>query len=222
MSAPPSAGAEPPDTPALVHLIDDDAAVRAGLGLLLRSAGYSVAAHETGSAFLRDIDPGACPARCCVLTDVRMPGIDGIALVARLRESQPRLAVVVMTGHGDVATAVRAMKAGARDFLEKPFDDDTLLQAIATAIEAGSGVATAGSQFSDAARRIALLTRREREVLDLLAAGRANKVVAHELGLSERTVEVHRARMLERLGVRSLSEAVRLAVLAELAAGQST
>lgn len=206
-----------------VHLVDDDAAVRLGVGMLLRSAGLEVAAYDGAQPFLDalgGLDP-ALPA--CVLSDVRMPGIDGIAMVEKLRAQGCALPVVMMTAHGDVLTAVRAMKAGANDFIEKPFDDEVLLAALesllAAAAETPAESAGSAETFAAAAGRVAQLSRREREVLDLLVAGRSNKVVAHELGLSERTVEVHRARMLERLGVRTLPEAVRLAVWAELAGG---
>lgn len=208
----------------LVHLVDDDAAVRAGVGLLLRSDGHAVRAYDSAAALLQALEQAppeaAADVASCVLTDVRMPGMDGIMLLVRLRALYPALRVVVMTGHGDVATAVRAMKEGASDFIEKPFDDDQLLAAIAAAIGPRRPEAAPDALFQDAARRIATLSRREGEVLDLLVAGRANKVIAHELGLSERTVEVHRARMMERLGVRSLPEAVRLSVLAQLAGTQ--
>jgi two-component system response regulator FixJ len=147
--------------------------------------------------------------------DVRMPQMDGLEVQARLRELHVGLPVIVMTGHGDVQTAVRAMKAGAVDFIEKPFNDDVLLSAIEGALARGAG-ANRNREAEDAAWRIAKLSRREREVLDALVSGRPNKVIAFDLGISVRTVEVHRARMMERLGVRQLAEAVRLAVMARL------
>ncbi len=207
-------------TASVVHLVDDDAAVRAGIGLLLRSAGYAVRSYDSAAAFLHAIAEMPPEGPGCVLTDVRMPGMDGIEMLVRLRALHPGLAVVVMTGHGEIAAAVRAMKEGASDFIEKPFDDEVLLAAIAAAIEATPPEPVPRALFDEAARRIAQLSRREREVLDLLVAGQANKAIAHALGLSERTIEVHRARMMNRLGVRSLSEAVRLSVLAQLAPGQ--
>jgi two-component system response regulator FixJ len=204
--------------PALVHLIDDDRAVRQGVSLLLRSAGFAVRDYPSATEFLERIGAPEPQARACALTDVRMPGIDGIALVQRLRARGIAMPVVVMTGHGDVLMAVQAMKAGASDFIEKPFDDRVLLDAIGAALAAARpGAPPQPDAFAAAAERVANLTRREREVLDLLVAGRSNKVIAHDLSLSERTVEVHRSRMMERLGVRSLPEAVRLAVWAELA-----
>jgi two-component system, LuxR family, response regulator FixJ len=153
-----------------------------------------------------------------VLLDLKMPEMDALELQTRLNRLGFRLSVIVMTGHGDVQTAVRAMKAGAVDFIEKPFDDERLIAAIEAAL-AGSGLVSRDREAAEAAERIATLSRREREVLDALVAGRQSKVIAHDLGLSVRTVEVHRARMMERLGTNRLAGAVRLAVLAGLAPG---
>jgi two-component system response regulator FixJ len=147
--------------------------------------------------------------------DVRMPEMDGLQVQGRLRELHVGLPVIVMTGHGDVQTAVRAMKAGAVDFIEKPFNDEVLLSTIEAALARGAAT-DRNREAEDAAWRIAKLSRREREVLDALVSGRPNKVIAFDLGISVRTVEVHRARMMERLGVRQLAEAVRLAVMARL------
>jgi two-component system response regulator FixJ len=211
-----------------VHVVDDDEAVRQGITLLLRSAGFEVTTHASGLAFLEAL-PGLTGGPVgCVLTDVRMPGLDGIALLRRLRDSGFDRPVIVMTAHGDIATAVQAMKAGAADFVEKPFDDDALLELIETALAVvqvahsnppNHNQAALHPDVIDAARRMAELSVREREVLERLIAGKSNKVVAHELGISQRTAEVHRARMLSRLGVRTLAEAVRLAIKAELAGG---
>jgi two-component system response regulator FixJ len=218
----PPAAPQPPRS--CVHLVDDDAAVRQGVAMLLRAARLRVVTYDSAVAFLAALDTLDPSAPACVLSDVRMPEIDGIELVERLRAAGNTLPVVMMTAHGDVLTAVRAMKAGANDFIEKPFEDTVLLAAIENVLAAASAAAAPAESalpdtFAAAACRVAQLSRREREVLDLLVAGRSNKVVAHELSLSERTVEVHRARMLERLGVRTLPEAVRLAVWAELAGG---
>lgn len=213
-----------------VHVIDDDEAVRRAIAMLLKSAGISVATHPSGLTFL-DALPGLGEnAAGCVLTDMRMPGLDGIELLRRLRELHFRWPVVVMTAHGDIPTAVRAMKSGAADFVEKPFDDVVLLATIATALaspgpsraataaEAAPPGSSAGADAAaEASARIAALSPREREVLDLLMAGKPNKAIARDLGLSPRTVEVHRARLMARLGTGSLAEAVRLAVRAELA-----
>jgi two-component system, LuxR family, response regulator FixJ len=197
-----------------VHVVDDDDAVRRALEMLLRSAGMAVETHPSGLDFLHALPRLRGNAVACVLMDVRMPGLDGLELLRRLREGGFRRPVVVMTAHGDISTAVRAMKAGAADFVEKPFDDGLLLATVKAALEASRAPGSAGAD--GAAAKLAALSPREREVLDLLAAGNPNKHIARALGLSPRTVEVHRARLMERLGVGSLAEAVRLAVQAEL------
>ena len=194
-----------------VHVIDDDEAVRRALAMLLRSTGLRAKTHASGLAFLDALTHPEGDLIGCVLTDVRMPGLDGIELLRRLKERGFGRPVVVMTAHGDVSTAVQAMKAGAVDFVEKPFDDEALLRAISTALDRSVSHGAA----AQAAARIAFLSPRERQVLELLTAGKANKEIARDLGLSSRTVEVHRARLMAHLGVGSLAEAVRLAVQAE-------
>jgi two-component system response regulator FixJ len=197
-----------------VYVVDDDAAVRRSLERLLDVAGFNVVLFESAAAFL-DARPSL--ANSCALIDIQMPGTDGLDLQSRMLELGITLPVIMMTGQGDVQIAVRAMKAGAVDFIEKPFEDTALF----TAIEAAFSRASRSdrlSELEEASRRIAALSPREREVLDALVAGRSNKVIAFDLGLSVRTVEVHRARMMDRLGVRQLAEAVRLAVMARLAA----
>ena len=194
-----------------VHVVDDDEAVRRAVTMLLRSAHLGAEAYPSGAALL-DAMASAVEGRAdCILTDIRMPGLDGLELLRRLRMGGFRGPVVVMTAHGDVPTAVRAMKAGASDFIEKPFDDETLLAVIGAAVDKAQVPGAAVK----AAARIAQLSPREREVLDLLMAGKSNKVIARDLGLSPRTVEIHRARLMTRLGVGSLAEAVRIAVRAE-------
>ena len=190
-----------------VHVVDDDEAVRQAVTMLLRSAHLGAEAYPSGAALLDALASAVEGRADCVLTDVRMPGLDGL----ELRIGGFRGPVVVMTAHGDVPTAVRAMKAGASDFIEKPFDDEVLLAVIGAAVDKAQvpGVAV------KAAARIAQLSPREREVLDLLMAGKSNKAIARDLGLSPRTVEIHRARLMTRLGVGSLAEAVRIAVRAE-------
>lgn len=195
-----------------VHVVDDDAAVRRSLERLLDAAGFRTVSYETPMAFLAAAS-GLLSG--CVLLDVRMPGLDGLALQARLAKLENPLPVVVMTGQGDVQAAVRAMKAGAVDFIEKPYDDDVLLNAIELALSK-PGQPDSSREAAEAARRVAALSRREGQVLDALVSGRPNKVIAYDLGISVRTVEVHRARMMERLGVRQLAEAIRLAVMARL------
>jgi two-component system, LuxR family, response regulator FixJ len=151
----------------------------------------------------------------CVLLDVRLPGMSGLDVQARLNKMRNDLAVIIMTGQGDVQTAVRAMKAGASDFLEKPYSDHALLGSIEAAFERERR-SDRDRDIADAVRRIATLSPREQEVLDGLMGGRPNKLIAYHLGISVRTVEVHRARMMERLGVRQLAEAIRLGVMARL------
>ncbi len=200
-----------------VHVVDDDAAVRRSLERLLHSADYTCVSYPTPAAFL---DVACEQLGGCILLDVRMTGMDGLELQDRLKHLGVTLPVIVMTGHGDVRTAVQAMKAGAVDFLEKPFDEEVLLRAIEVALACKSRLERA-RKSTEAAQQIAALSPRERQVLDALVAGRSNKQIAFELGLSVRTVEVHRARMMERLCTHQLAEAVRLAVMAQLASGEA-
>lgn len=195
----------------VVHVIDDDVAVRMAMEMLLQSAGFGVITYPSGFAFLDAAAALGEEGSGCVVTDVRMPGMNGLQLLHRLKERRFRRPVIVMTAHGDISIAVRAMKAGAVDFVEKPFDDEVILAAIGTALKPArvEGPGTAASLVAE-------LSAREREVLNLLAAGKPNKLIAAELSLSPRTVEAHRARLMSRLGVRSLAEAVRIAVRAEL------
>ena len=199
----------------LVHIVDDDEAVRDSLSVLLESADLSVRTYESATAFL-DALPGLGAG--CVLTDVQMPGLDGLALQRRLTALGIRLPVIVMTGHGDVPIAVEALKAGAADFLEKPFDDAQLLSAVQSALAASRRTQDADAATAQIARRLASLTPREREVLDKLVAGQPNKTIAYDLGSSPRTVEVHRARVMEKMGVRSLAELVRMTIAVQRSA----
>jgi two-component system response regulator FixJ len=199
-------------TERIVHVVDDDPAVRRSLERLLDSAGLKTVVYETPLDFLAVASQLSVG---CVLLDLRMPGMDGLEVQTRLRQAGAAMPVIVMTGQGDVHTAVRAMKAGAVDFLEKPFSDTILLQTIEAAFAKGQRL-DRSRDAAEAAQRIARLSPREREVLDALVAGRPNKVIASDLGISVRTVEVHRARMMERLGVRQFAEAVRLAVMATM------
>ena len=195
-----------------VHVVDDDVGVRRSLERLLDAAAFQVISYETPFAFL-EVAPNLAPG--CALLDVKMPDMDGWELRVRLLQCNPPLPVIVITAQGDVQCAVRAMKAGAVDFIEKPYNDDVLLNAIEAALGRADR-ADLGCESAEAAERIGTLSPREREVLAALVAGRPNKVIAFDLGISVRTVEVHRARMMERLGVRQFAEAVRLAVLARL------
>src|SRR3981081_3560036 len=196
-----------------VYIVDDDGAFRRSVERLLRSAGMTAVLFESASAFLK-----AAPTLVdgCVLVDVRMPGMSGLELQKQLKSLGFKLPIIVMTLKGDMETAVRAMKGGAVDFIEKPFNDEGLLGAINAALARDPGP-TRDRESMEAAKRVAKLSPRERQVLDGLVAGRLTKQIAHDLGISARTVEEHRARMLARLGTRSPAEAVRLAVMAELA-----
>lgn len=198
----------------LVHVVDDDEAVRDSLALLLESSGMSARTYDSAAAFLRAL-PNL--ASGCVLTDVRMPDLDGLELQRRLMELGVQMPVIVMTGHGDVPIAVEALKAGAADFLEKPFDDAQLLAAVSSALAAGQRAQDEQAALAGIARRLTSLTPREREVLDRLVAGQPNKTIAYDLGSSPRTVEVHRARVMEKMGVRNLPELVRITIAAERA-----
>ena len=197
----------------IVHVVDDDAAVRRALVRLLRSEGLVAVAYETALAVLN-----AAPSLSsgCILLDLQMPGMDGLELLARLGELGIELPVIVVTGHGDVPTAVRAMKAGAVDFIEKPIDETQLFAAIDAAL-AEKKFAVRDRVVAGATERMALLSPRERQVLEAIAVGRPSKLIAYDLGISVRTVEVHRAHMLDRLGVRNMAEAIRIAVMATLA-----
>ena len=205
---------EPGPVRRTVHVIDDDEPVRRALAMLLRSAGLPVETYPSGIAFLDALPLLGDDAVGCVLADVRMPELDGLELLRRLTERGFSRPIIIMTAHGDISTAVRAMKAGAVDFVEKPFDDRLLLETCEAALNASPASDAAG--IDDAAVRVAALSPREREVLTLLMAGKSNKQIAWDLGLSPRTVELHRAHLIARLEVGSLAEAVRLAVQVEL------
>jgi two-component system response regulator FixJ len=196
----------------LVHVVDDDEAVRRSLHRLLRVTGYNSALYDSAASFL-EIAPDLCGG--CVLLDLKMPKMGGFELQQRLTESGIRIPVIVMTGQGGVPAAVRAIKAGATDFIEKPIDDERLLNAIDSAL-ATPVTPDLNRQAMEAAKRVAALTPRERAVLEALVTGWSNKQIAHDLRISVRTVEAHRARMLGRLKAHGLAEAVRLAVLATL------
>ncbi len=195
-------------TARMIHVVDDDAAIRDSLRVLLESSGLAVSTYASAPLFLA----AAAESSGCVLTDVRMPGMDGLALQRALRERGVRLPVIVMTGQGDIPIAVRAMKEGAVDFLEKPFADQDLLDAVRRALAESERRAAREQLCEEAQRKLAMLTAREREVLDLLVSGLSTKAIANALGASPRTIEVHRARVFEKLGARSLPELVRFAL----------
>ena len=194
----------------IVHVIDDDADVRQSLAFLLSTAGLAVRVHESGSAFLKilpEVQEG------CVVTDVRMPGVDGIELQRRLADAGVKLPVIVMTGHGDIALAVEAMKAGAIDFIEKPFDDDILIAAIKTALARRAGDRERDARSAEIRDRMKLLSERERQVMEGLVAGKPNKIIAYDLGISARTVEIYRANVMTKMQAESLSALVRMVLL---------
>jgi len=194
----------------VIHIIDDNAAVRRSLAMLLRTEGFIA---ETYPSALEYIAREPNDRDGCVLLDIQMPGMDGLKLLEHLAQDRAALPVIAMTGQHDVETAVKAMKLGAGEFLEKPFTEAALFAAIASA-QKSAAPRRVNDDIADASARLASLSRRESEVLTALAAGRQQKLIAHDLGISVRTVEVHRARMMRRLETRSLAEAVRLHVLA--------
>lgn len=198
-------------TKVMVFVVDDDGVVRDSLRALLESAGHQVADYESADAFLENVSPTTVG---CLVTDIRMPGMDGLALQQELIKREIKMPVIVITGHGDVTLAVRAMKAGALDFIEKPFDDETLLASIRRGTDVAEKAQEHASLVNATTENLASLTARERQVLDLLIVGHANKVIAHELSISPRTVEVHRGRVMEKMGARNLSDLVRFALAA--------
>jgi two-component system response regulator FixJ len=196
-----------------VHVIDDDEAMRDSLAFLLDIRGFETALYESADAFL-----AALPtlARGCILTDVRMPGLSGLELVGQLKERGIALPVIVMTGHGDVPMAVEAMKAGVVDFIEKPFEDDALLSAIERALASGPAAAAPSARRADAEHRLRELSPRERDVLSGVIEGKSNKVIALELSISPRTVEIYRANLMSKTGARNMAELMRIALAAGL------
>lgn len=193
---------------AVVYVVDDDRAVRDSLGLLLKSVGIENETYESASAFLEAYQPDRVS---CLVADIRMPGMSGLELQRELNVRKVRLPLIFITGHGDVPMAVEAMKGGARDFLTKPFRDQDFLDRVRAAVsEAESGFEDEQKQ-REVRARFESLTRRETEVMDMVVKGAANKVIAMDLGVSQRTVELHRARVMQKMQVRSLAELVRLA-----------
>jgi two-component system response regulator FixJ len=198
---------------AIVYVIDDDEGARHSLEFLLDCAGLKVRTFASADLFLKadpPLDHG------CVITDVRMPGMNGVELVGELKRRGAAVPVIVITGHADVPLAIAAMKAGVADFIEKPFADDAILAAIRTALARQAGRDEAQVERDRIAERIATLSRREGEVMDGLVAGRANKVIAFDLDISARTVEVYRANVMMKMQARSLSELVRMVTIARM------
>jgi two-component system response regulator FixJ len=201
---------------AIVHVIDDDEAVRDSLRFLLEAAKLPVRTYESATSFmgaLAEIGAG------CVITDVRMPDMSGIDLLRQLRTHPARLPVIVITGHGDIPLAVEAMKIGAIDFFEKPFDDESLLAAVRAALSRGERDLRRDADKAAIHNKIASLSTRERQVLDGLVAGNPNKIIAFDLGISPRTVEIYRANVMTKMDASSLSELVRMALVAGVLGG---
>ena len=199
-----------------VHVIDDDEAIRDSLTFLLRTARLDVLSYPSATAFLE-----ALPANLsCVITDVRMPGMSGIDLLRRLRERKISVPVIVITGHGDIPLAVEAMRIGAIDFLEKPFDDEVLIASVKTALRQKEGEVKRHGERAEIEGRLAALSNRERDVLGGLVAGRANKQIAFDLGISPRTVEIYRANLMSKMQAGSLSDLVRMALIVEIVGQQ--
>ena len=196
----------------VVHVVDDDVDVRKSLGFLLATADFAVRLYESATAFLAT-EPKEVEG--CIVTDVRMPGIDGIEFLRQLKSRGLSVPVIVMTGHADVALAVQAMKEGAADFIEKPFDDQIIIDSLRSALNHRSHPIAAHPQSTEIRKNLATLSERERQVLDGLVSGLPNKTIAYDLGISPRTVEIHRANVMSKMGAGSLSHLVRMALIAE-------
>jgi len=196
----------------VVHVVDDDPAIRDSLAFLLGSAGFTPRVYEDAAQFLArvgELEQG------CIITDVRMPGMSGLQLVARLKDLGVVHPVIMLTGHADVALAIEAMKAGVFDILEKPFDDEALLGAVGGALAVGEGEFGRRAELAEVERRVTSLTERERDVFEAIVDGDSNKAAGIRLGISPRTVEIYRANVMEKMGAKSLSELVRLALQRE-------
>jgi len=198
-------------TQATVFVVDDDQAIRSSLQWLIESVGLQVETYSTADEFMQRYYPGRAG---CLLLDVRMPGMSGLELQEYLVEKQIRIPVIIITGHGDVPMAVRAMKSGAVDFIEKPFNDELLLESIRKALAVDEKQRELQSQRARVAARLAHLTPREHEVMVMVTEGRSNKEIATDLGVSAKTVEAHRARVMEKMEAGSLAELVRMVLAA--------
>ena len=197
----------------VVHVIDDDEAARQSLAFLLDCAGLAVRSYESAAEFLKAVPT---MEHGCIITDVRMPGMSGVELIGHLKALAVADPVIVITGHADVPLAIQAMKVGVADFLEKPFSDDAILGAVRSALSRRTDVNQAKAERDQILNLLATLSQREREVLDGLVEGRANKVIAYDLGISARTVEVYRANVMTKMKAGSLSELVRMVTIAKL------
>jgi two-component system response regulator FixJ len=199
-------------TDRIIHIVDDEAPVRTSLAFLLMSAGFAVRAHDSGPAFLEAITD---PATVCLVTDLRMPDMNGVELIEALAQRHLKIPAIVITGHGDVPMAVAAMKAGATDFIEKPFADEVIIDAIRRAC-AEAAVRGGTGDTAETHQRLGQLTAREREILTGLVAGLPNKTIAYDLEISPRTVEVHRASIMNKMQAKSLPELVRMTMAFDL------
>jgi two-component system, LuxR family, response regulator FixJ len=197
----------------VVHIVDDDEGLRESLAFLLRTANLEVRSFESARAFLDEL-AHAVPG--CIITDVRMPEMSGIELLRRLKEFKIDVPVIVITGHGDIALAVEAMKMGAADFFEKPFDDDLLVASVRAALRQREDQTKRGAERAEIEHRISSLSPREKDVLAGLIEGRANKQIAFDLGISPRTVEIYRANLMNKMQANSLSDLVRMALISEM------
>jgi two-component system response regulator FixJ len=200
----------PMPTDSAVHIVDDDDAVRDSLAFLLSTAGIPAATYDSAMAFF---DRHASAEVRCIVTDIRMPEISGLDLLRRVKEINPNVPVIVLTGHGDVPLAVEAMKLGAADFIEKPFDDEALLAAIGAALDRSRAQEREDAKTTELRGRLASLSAREHEVLQGLVAGKPNKTIAYDLGISPRTVEVYRANVMTKMQAATLSELVRMVLI---------
>ena len=197
----------------VVHIVDDEEPVRKSLAFLLTMAGFTARVHESATSFLA-VAPGL--DRGCLVTDLRMPDMSGVDLLTRLGAAKALMPAIVITGHGDVPMAVAAMKAGALDFIEKPFEDEVLIEAIKRAAESMGGTQSAQDDATAVRSRLEQLSERERQVLSAVVAGLPNKTIAYDLNISPRTVEVHRANVMAKMQARSLPELVRMTLSAGL------
>lgn len=196
-----------PNQKSTVYIVDDDQAIRHAMELLMRSVGLDYEIFHSGDEFLASHDNGRAG---CLVLDIRMPGLGGLELQEKLNELGSTLPIIFITGHGDVPMAVEAMQKGAVDFIQKPFRDQELLDQISEAMKTDQQRRSARDEKAEVLNRVEKLTKREREVMDLVITGKPNKVIAYELGVSQRTVEIHRARVMEKMEARSLADLVRM------------
>jgi FixJ family two-component response regulator len=190
-----------------VYVVDDDEGIRHSLTLLIGAIGFKVRVFSDAASFLETFDP---TLRGCIVADLKMPGLNGLEMQERLNAENCRMPIIFLSGHGDVPAAVRALRNGAVDFLEKPFNPKLLLERIEQAIETDAELSAAAERKAEIAARVAQLTTREREIMSLVANGKSSKVIALDLGISERTVELHRSRIMRKMSARSVADLVRM------------